>query len=1478
MSQTRKVIFFFLGLFSCLGVQATHIVGADLIYECINPVTNRYRIELTMYRDCTPASMAPFDQQLTIFIFNGDNGQTFQTLTVNQPFSTPEIIPADWTVCTGQVYNLCVEYGTYITTVTLPRRVGGYDIGWSRCCRNNAVTNIQAGPGTTSQGISVLAHVPSADITGCNSMPVFRQLAPLFLCAGQAFTFDHSATDADGDSLVYVVSNPYSGLNTFGLGTSSQAPTVNAGNPMGPPPYRNVIYLAGYNYLDPFGSGNFRIDAQSGLLSLTPNQGGLFVFAISVLEYRDSVFLSENKRDFQINVVTCRPQGTPPVIASDLSPVPTSSNDTIYVQPQDTFCYDVSLADPTPQDTVVLFPASAAFGLGGTLPAPFANLTQSGINPVSGKVCWRPSCDYAGLTVPLIVAGQDTADCKGYNIVFDTTWVVVGGATPPHITHQLPGGLPGNALTVDVGDPFCYTYRAWDDDPLNGVIVTPVNGPFASLGTPQGATFTSNGVNPVTGQVCWTAPCELAGERVPLVIEAVDTNYCNKSFPRRSVVWVTINPLPVVSVPDTLEGCLGSLVNIPTTSSGPVTYSWSPTTGLSDPTSGAPDARVLGPIDYIVTFTDTFGCQQFDTVHIKPLPLPTVVVSPPQEICENDSVRLFATGGGTYLWSPAAGLNATNSRIPWAKPLVSTTYQVIVTGLNGCKDTAFVPVQVNPLPIVDAGNDTVKCGDNGVQMSATGGIGYVWTPSTGLSNPLSATPIATPDSSITYYVAITDTNGCTNIDSVHVRTFYADAGPDIQICIGDTTRLKAAGGIAYAWDPSPSLINPSLSQPTVFPLDTTDYYVTVTDTTGCTDRDTIQVIVNPLPITSIIFPDPYVCSGGPAFMTATGGVGFAWSPGSTIDDSTLATVTIRPVNPGPNIIDSTWYFVTVTDTNGCENDDSIHIEVRLRPEIYMSNDTFVCPGDTVPVWYQEGFGVINSYWHPSPTLLDPTMDTTLTYPLVSTYYLATVDAVWGCSNTDSVLVYVIAPDAGPDTTICFEDSIELQGGGGVIYQWKPSLGLSDPTIANPMASPPVTTTYTLIVTDSVGCTDSAMMTITVLPLPPADAGEDVAICIFDTVQLGASGGVKYLWTPATALSNDTIADPMAWPSMTTRYFVTVTDANNCSDVDVVNVTVNPLPVVDAGEDTTICRKQPAFLRATGASAYIWEPVTGLSDPTSATPLATPDSSIQYHLTGTDGNGCINYDSVYVTVTQLPSAEGSPDDSICKFQITSLSVTGDGAAYRWSTGEETLEITVNPTVPTTYWVVPYEESGCPGDTVFIHVHVAVDLPRAFFEPEVKDGFYHLDVPFDNQSRFSTNYFWKFGDGSTDSTFEPTHTYREPGLYAVTLFADNDIGCPDSFVYEYVEVLAERIYFPNAFSPNDDGHNDFFFIPNGGFSDLEIYIFNRWGEQIYFSSDPNFRWDGRYKGQAVPEGVYVFRIVGTSFGGNKVERAGTITVIR
>ena len=145
----------------------------------------------------------------------------------------------------------------------------------------------------------------------------------------------------------------------------------------------------------------------------------------------------------------------------------------------------------------------------------------------------------------------------------------------------------------------------------------------------------------------------------------------------------------------------------------------------------------------------------------------------------------------------------------------------------------------------------------------------------------------------------------------------------------------------------------------------------------------------------------------------------------------------------------------------------------------------------------------------------------------------------------------------------------------------------------------------------------------------------------DTAQLGATGGITFLWTPVesspgdTILSNDTIADPMAYPTDTTLFFVTIEDINGCIDTDSMTVIVNPPPTVDAGSNTGICIGDSIQLNAIGGDIYVWTPADSISDVNIFDPIVWPSDTTEYFVTVTDSNGCVNNDSLIITVHPLP---------------------------------------------------------------------------------------------------------------------------------------------------------------------------------------------------------------------------------------------------
>jgi gliding motility-associated-like protein len=325
-------------------------------------------------------------------------------------------------------------------------------------------------------------------------------------------------------------------------------------------------------------------------------------------------------------------------------------------------------------------------------------------------------------------------------------------------------------------------------------------------------------------------------------------------------------------------------------------------------------------------------------------------------------------------------------------------------------------------------------------------------------------------------------------------------------------------------------------------------------------------------------------------------------------------------------------------------------------------------------------GLITSYaWNlgDGTTSTEPTPEHTYAAP--GTYNVTLTITSEGCTASETATVTVNgAPTVslGPDVSICVGDGVQITPTGAPAnstFSWTPATSVSNPSIANPMFTPTVTTEYTLTVTDANGCSGSDDILITVNPLPIASAGADVATCIGEPVTLTATGGVSYAWGPAGGLTAPNAATTQANPAATTTYGVLVTDANGCQAVDDVTVTVNPLPAVTANAaQPAICAGQTVQLVGGGAVAYEWTPATGLSNPNTAITTLTGSSTQTFVLNGTDVNGCENTAEVTVTVNPLPQAviNPIPDGCLGNASTISQSSTGDGLNYSWTLGDNT----------------------------------------------------------------------------------------------------------------------------------------------------------------------------------------------------------------
>lgn len=330
------------------------------------------------------------------------------------------------------------------------------------------------------------------------------------------------------------------------------------------------------------------------------------------------------------------------------------------------------------------------------------------------------------------------------------------------------------------------------------------------------------------------------------------------------------------------------------------------------------------------------------------------------------------------------------------------------------------------------------------------------------------------------------------------------------------------------------------------------------------------------------------------------------------------------------------------------------------------NDTTVCSGSLVRlnVTALGGRPPYSYRWEPSALIANPTTKSTTAIPTGETEFRVIVTDSLGCQAQGHFIVRLFPKpfvSAGAGAAVCAGESMTLRGQGVGTFRWSPPDGLSDPTSSAPIVNPVQTTTYTLTLTDENGCTATDNVTITVNEHPTVSLPPSAGICRGKTTTVTAdvTGGkapYTFTWSP-NAGAGATIS---VSPVVTTRYDVIVRDANGCDATANVTVTVSEPPSADAGADASICLGDTVRLRGSGGSKRQWSPSDGLSDPTADEPLAFPKQTTAYILTTESGAGCVNFDTVLITILPVP-----PKPLISVNEDTLMS--SPAQSYQWMLG-------------------------------------------------------------------------------------------------------------------------------------------------------------------------------------------------------------------
>ena len=518
-----------------------------------------------------------------------------------------------------------------------------------------------------------------------------------------------------------------------------------------------------------------------------------------------------------------------------------------------------------------------------------------------------------------------------------------------------------------------------------------------------------------------------------------------------------------------------------------------------------------------------------------------------------------------------------------------------------------------------------------------------------------------------------------------------------------------------------------------------------------------------------------------------------------------------------------------------------------------------------------------------------TQNTSHAYTAAGTYTVKlVVTDINGCMDSvtkDVTALPGIVADAGPDTSFCSNGTVThvLQGSGAGTYSWTPAAYLNNPTLQNPTATISASTVFYLTVTGPSACNSTDSVILSVNPVPLVQTLGDTLICQSDVLVLTTTGAGTYHWTPGTSVSDSSIASPVFVDNVPQTLIVTGTTAAGCFARDTVTVNFKPSPAVQTIADTTFCDTNPSItLFTTGAQTYLWTPTLFLSDPTIANPVFTGNQSQTYYVTGTGANGCKATDTVNLILAPPSLFLAPPDKYMCQNGSVQLDgYNGTSVDYLWSPATWLSNPTIinpvaNPPVSSIY-TVTISSRVCNYDSTFT---VLVNIVP---KPVINAGKLNdIDCANRTAQLFASGgdqYTWTPSTGLNSTSIpNPVATIASAQKYYVRV--TNSTGCNN---IDSVTVLVNRLaslarYMPNAFTPNGDGLNDCYGLKNWMYiKKLEFRIFNRYGEQVFATSDPGKCWDGRYKGKTAGQGSYVYYIKAETNCGTE-EQKGNFLLIR
>lgn len=781
----KRFVLILSSLFFSNTLLAEHITGGEMYYTYtgFSNGNHNYHVTLKLYRDCFSAG-AQLDPSAAIAIYNNSTRSMVWSNSVPMQGLPQKLQLSDPGPCITNAPTVCYEVGFYEFDVSLPASSGGYTIAYQRCCRINGISNVV---GSGSFGATYTAVIPgNAQISDApeNNSAIFVARDTVIVCGGYPFTYSFAAVDPDGDQLRYSFCNAYAGGGQDN--SPSGGPNTPMPNPPTAPPYPTLAYSFPFNGLEPLGQ-DVTINQNTGLISGTSPNEGIYVVTVCVEEIRNGVVIATQRKDIQIKAGGCD------IAKSLLDPVYTSC---------DGFTLDFSNKFSSPLINSYYWefgdPSSGAAN-SSTLATPthtfsvaadyviklVTNRNQECSDSTTAIVrVWpgfNPVINISGICINNPVVFTD-ATTTAYGVVDSWSWNFGDETTLADTSHKQDTswkystpGLKPIVFTVTNSKGCLKTIK----DTVNVIDKPSITLAFRDtlICVPDAVQLGASG----SGVFSWTPTTNMtnANTGTPTVNPSATTLYhvqlneqgCinNDSVNVRVVNFVTLNEMADTTI------CRTDTVQLHIESDG-LQFQWTPAASVNDPTLQNPDA-IAGTTTLYTVVAQIGSCSATRDIMVNTVPYPAAYAGPDTTICYNTPAHLHgAHDGSIFYWTPTASLVGAGTLNPVAYPARTTSYILTTADNQGCPKPTRDTVIVTVLPRINAyaGNDTIVVVGQPVQLTAEGGTGYIWTPSLGLNNPTIANPIGTYGSevdSVRYIVEVFNDAGCSDTAGVKVVVF-----------------------------------------------------------------------------------------------------------------------------------------------------------------------------------------------------------------------------------------------------------------------------------------------------------------------------------------------------------------------------------------------------------------------------------------------------------------------------------------------------------------------------------------------------------------------------------------------------------------------------------------------------------------------------------------------------------------------------------